>query len=416
MERSRRTALYLDFGLYGLSAAFAGYTAVWSTLPAHRFWGSVAVGGYLPAAIVTVMLLSRYAAPVLARVWVAVGTTAAVTVMPLLAEVVQRAGGNPDRAQEEVLVVEESGSRLLDTGSPYLSADTIAALPPDQQLLSYDPYQPGMAVFGLPRAVFGAGWATDARVWFAVVTIAAIAAALWILNRDGMPRGAWVRAVQAVGVLPICALTLATGGDDLPVLALCLLALAALSTRRHVLAGVAIGLAAALKLFAWPVLIVLLVLVIRRGGWRGFVPAAVALPAISLLPSLVWHHKAFIDNVVSFPFGAGVVTSPAASPLPGYLIANHLPAGRPIALSLLCAAAVAIGVALLRRPPGTAHSAAAICAFGLLAAIALMPASRFGYLLYPAALGIWWWCLKTTKSPTPNWGTRLTAPAVAGNA
>ena len=40
-----------------------------------------------------------------------------------------------------------------------------------------------------------------------------------------------MRAVQAATVLPICALTLATGGDDLPVLALCLLALALLRGR-----------------------------------------------------------------------------------------------------------------------------------------------------------------------------------------
>ena len=33
-------------------------------------------------------------------------------------------------------------------------------------------------------------------------------------------------------MLPICALTLATGGDDLPVLALCLLALALCAARR----------------------------------------------------------------------------------------------------------------------------------------------------------------------------------------
>ncbi len=62
-----------------------------------------------------------------------------------------------------------------------------------------------------------------------------------------------IRALQAATVLPICALTLATGGDDLPVLALCLLAFALATTGRLAGSGVAIGLAASLKLFAWPV-------------------------------------------------------------------------------------------------------------------------------------------------------------------
>ena len=63
-----------------------------------------------------------------------------------------------------------------------------------------------------------------------------------------------VRRLQAATVLPICALTLATGGDDLPVLGLCLLGLALAATAAIRVGRVlAIGAAAALKLFAWPV-------------------------------------------------------------------------------------------------------------------------------------------------------------------
>ena len=69
-----------------------------------------------------------------------------------------------------------------------------------------------------------------------------------------------LRGVQAATVLPVCALTLTTGGDDLPVLALCLLALALCARERFGAAGVAAGLAGALKLFAWPVILVLLAL------------------------------------------------------------------------------------------------------------------------------------------------------------
>src|SRR5439155_1157494 len=77
----------------------------------------------------------------------------------------------------------------------------------------------------LPRAVFGPAWWTDARVWFAAAFAGALAAALVLLLRTGTP-GALVRAAQVATVLPLSALALAVGGDDLPVLALSLLALA----------------------------------------------------------------------------------------------------------------------------------------------------------------------------------------------
>ena len=87
--------------------------------------------------------------------------------------------------------------------------------------------------------------------------------------------------------------------------------------------------------------------------------------------------------------GNGLVTSPAQSPFPGYLIAQSLPGGRLVAAALLVTAAAVIGFLLLRRPPHTAATAALFCGFGLLTAILLMPTTRFGYLLYPAAFLLW---------------------------
>jgi hypothetical protein len=57
-----------------------------------------------------------------------------------------------------------------------------------------------------------------------------------------------------------------------------------------------------------------------------------------------------------------------------------------IAAGLLVITALAIALWLLRRPPRTASAAAVVAAWGLLAAILLMPSTRFGYLLYPVAL------------------------------
>ncbi|WP_430498992.1 glycosyltransferase 87 family protein [Micromonospora trifolii] len=404
--------LALDLGLYAVSAAFAAITAVTSTLLPHRAWGAVAAVGYLLATLTVIaQLLLRRRSPTsrltgLSARWVVTGLAwATTTLLPLAWQSIDRAGGRTDRAQEEVLVVEHAGSRLLEHGTPYLGPDAIAALPPGEQLMGYTPYQPGMAMFGLPRALLDTWW-TDSRVWFAVGTALALALAVAALRRTPATTGeatagqaataathrrdaALLRGVQAATVLPICALTLATGGDDLPVLALCLLALAFAAADRPGRAGLAVGLAGALKLFAWPVALVLIVWgLTRRAGTRVAV-GAIGLPIAALLPALLVDRDALTENVLRFPLGHGLVTSPAQSPFPGYLIASALPAGRLIAAALLVAAGVAIAVRLARRPPRTAVATALICGYGLLAAIALMPSTRFGYLLYPLALLTW---------------------------
>jgi hypothetical protein len=324
--------------------------------------------------------------------WLA-GVAAALA--PLIFEAVQRAGGHTDRAQEEVLVVERMGERLLHDGTPYLARHAIAALPADGRLMAYSPYQPGMAIFGLPRAIVGDFWWTDARIWFALVTVAALAGAAWLVASCASPdssvssSGYLVRAIQSVTVVPICALTLATGGDDLPVLALCLLALALAATDRYGWAGVAVGAAAACKLFAFPAVAVLIVLalVVRRG--RRLLPGAIGLPVLVLIPPFLVNGDSFTENVLRFPLGHGLVTSPAQSPFPGYLIAQNVPGGRFLAAALLVAVAGAITVRMIRRPPHTSAAAALIIGIGLLAAILLMPTTRFGYLLYPIAFLAW---------------------------
>ncbi|WP_433315253.1 glycosyltransferase 87 family protein [Micromonospora chersina] len=389
--------LPLDLGLYAVSAVFAAVTAATSTLLPHRAWGTLATIGYALAALAAAgQLLARRRRPGtslagLPTRWAVTGFAWATTaLLPVVAQSIQRAAGRTDRAQEEVVVVEHAGARLAEHGTPYLGHDAIAALPPGEQLLGYTPYQPGMALFGLPRAAADAWW-TDARVWFALVTALALAAAVLTLRTTAGPAAprrdaAVLRAVQAATVLPVCALTLATGGDDLPVLALCLLALALAAAGRPGRAGLAVGAAGALKLFAWPVAVVLVCwAVTRRAGLRTAL-GALGLPVLALLPVLLVDRDALVENVLRFPLGHGLVTSPAQSPFPGHLIATALPAGRLIAAALLVAVAVAIAVRLLRRPPCTAAATALICGYGLLAAILLMPSTRFGYLLYPLAL------------------------------
>jgi hypothetical protein len=389
-----RGGLAVDLGLYAISLLFAGFTALTATLPPHGAWGRIAIWGYAAATLLVLAQLAgrrrfpRFAGTA-ARAAMTVLAWCATALLPLVVEAAQRASGRTDRAQEEVIVVEHGAQRLLDTGTPYLSHDAIAALPLDQRLLGYLPYQPGMVLFGLPRAIAGAAWWTDARIWFALVTAATVGAALLLLRRSGVPGPLLVRALQAATVVPVCTLTLAVGGDDLPVLGLCLLALACAATRRYGLAGVAVGVAGAMKLFAWPVALVLLALaIVHRRGWR-YALAAVGLPVLSLIPAFLVDAGAATENVVRFPLGKGLVQSPAESPFPGQLIAAHVPGGHPIATVLLVMAGLGIAGYLVRRPPHDAGTAALICAVGLLAAILLMPATRFGYLLYPIAYAVW---------------------------
>ncbi len=402
-ERIDRTGggLAVDIGLYALSAAFAAVTAATSTLTPHRAWGAIAVWGYTAATLAAAFQFLVRARGRTARIDGAAAWTgridsapgraaltwltwAVTALLPLVIEAAQRAGGRGDRAQEEVIVVEQAGQRLLDHATPYLDRAGIAALPGPERLLGYTPYQPGMALFGLPRATAGVAWWTDARVWFAIATgVALIAAARGLTHR--------VRAVQAATVLPICALTIATGGDDLPVLALCLLALVLCAHSRYGAAGLAIGAAGALKLFAWPVAAVLLVQALTRGRSTAvrFAAGAAGLPIVAMIPPALVDPGAFVENVISFPLGHGLVGSPAESPFPGHLLASGIPGGRILAAVLLAAAGLVIAVVLLRRPPRTAAAAAFFCAYGLLAAILLMPSTRFGYLLYPIAFLVW---------------------------
>jgi hypothetical protein len=383
----------VDLVLYALSAAFAWVTALNSTLLPHRAWGAIAVWAYAGAFVVAAVQLLLYAltrrpqriAGPGGRAAVTWLTWAAASLLPLVVQAVQRAGGRTDRAQEEVLVVEHMGERLWTEGTPYLSRAAIAALPADDRLMGYSPYQPGMAIFGLPRAIFGDAWWTDSRIWFALTTALLLIIAVLLLGS----RSATVRALQAATVLPICALTLATGGDDLPVLAFCLVAVAFAAKDRFGWAGLAVGAAAACKLFALPVVAVLGILALATGRGRKLLPAAIGLPILVLIPPFQVDQDAFLENVIRFPAGHGLVESPAQSPFPGYLIAQHVPGGRFVAIGLLLAVAAVLGVRLLWHPPRTAGAAALICGWGLLAAILLVPTTRFGYLLYPIAFLVW---------------------------
>jgi len=120
-----------------------------------------------------------------------------------------------------------------------------------------------------------------------------------------------------------------------------------------------------------------------------FALAALAVIAVTSAPVLATEPVALIQNTIMFPLGLTRTVSPAASPLPGHLLAATGPAGHVAAVALLVTAACVLAGVLLRRPPRTLPGAAGFLALALTVMFVLAPASRWGYFVYP--LGIWAW-------------------------
>jgi Predicted integral membrane protein len=134
----------------------------------------------------------------------------------------------------------------------------------------FDPYLPALTAFGIPRVLLGFSAATDPRIWFGAGFVAVFAAALAVAGARDVVR--WTALVTAS---PLIAFSLAVGGTDVPVLACLCLGFALLWRRpRPVLAGLALGAAAAMKATAWPALLVAVVLLVARDGRRAAVSMA----------------------------------------------------------------------------------------------------------------------------------------------
>jgi hypothetical protein len=245
-----------------------------------------------------------------------------------------------------------------------------------------------MAIFGIPRALFGPGLLTDPRVWFTVGFVAVFAAALAVAGARDVLR--WTALVTAT---PVIAFSLTVGGTDVPVLALLCLGLALLWRRpQPLVAGLVLGVAAATKATAWPALIVAATMLLVRDGYRTavrFLAAAVVAAAVIVGPvAALWPH-ALVENTILFPLGLAKVKSQADSPLPGHLLSDTGATGHTIAVALLCLAGLGVLISLVVRPPRNVPSATWRLIIGLVLMFVLAPATRFGYFMYP--LGLWAW-------------------------
>jgi hypothetical protein len=359
---------------------------------------------------------------------------------------VLRAPATPD-----VVVVTQSARQLLHHGTPYLPTGQLTAV------TSYNPYLPAMAVFGLPGAAGLPGLIGDTRLWLIAVSGVLLAASFWVAAphqaaphgarphgarphgarphgaaaaasarcRSCLAGGVW-GAVFALGS-PVLALSLAVGITDAPVIALTCLALACVARRTSaqnpwllIGAGLAVGVGCALKFTAWPALPVIAAMLAARDGAR----AAARFAAVSVVtavvlvaafaPALLTRPGTLVQNVILFPLGLTRHKTPAASPLPGHVLAGLGSAGHAAALAVLIAAGLAVAAWLVLRPPASVAAAAVRLAVGLALLFGLAPASRFGYFAYPIALLGWLVVARQTRSPASPAPTATAASGANG--
>ncbi|WP_240804082.1 glycosyltransferase 87 family protein [Streptomyces sp. A0592] len=348
----------------------------------QKVWGLVGAAGYACAALVA----ARSSTP-WARTPAVVAVTGAAAVPLLYLSVI-------GRAQMEVGVVERAAELLFSTGTPYN--------PAPHAVRDFNPYLPGMALFGIPHLLFGDTPFASARVWFLVGFLAAVAGAVQVLTRggglttgpSGTARGATAGLTGAFWLIacPVVALPLSIGGVDPPVIGLLCLALAFTQRGQAGRAGLAVGAAAVLKWTACPAIPVIVAVLAVRGGRRAAfrcAAAAIGLAVLAITPAALVDTSAFYQNVVLYPLGLGPTASSAQSPLLGHLIVLLLPHGKAVTTALIALSAVGVGASLLVRPPRTTVAAADRLALGLLLAIALSPATRIGYAIYPIVLIVW---------------------------
>lgn len=382
----------IDARLYGLSASFAAIAAGAAGIPLQRTWGHTAWWGYLVATAAAVTLSLRHRSErqdERRRALLAVAVFAMAAVLPLVISARLRAEGDPgDQAQSEVIIVEEGADALFDGRDPY-AVDYVDGPLSDRPLATqvHFPYMPLMIAFGIPRALAGHVFWADARLWF---TIFSLSVALPGLLRMRTSTRARVRAFQVLFALPTGALLLATGGVDIPVLAL-LLATFALAERGETRgAGLVGGLALATKQTSLLVLPFIALAIAARSARRRFL-ATTGLVGLGLtLPFALWNARAFTEDAVLFPLGAGHGASAAQTPTVGSWLLDLFPSQRGVITALLVLLILGVAALLLLSGRGSSMGEACTRAAGaFFFACAFAPAARVGYLVYPANLIAW---------------------------
>ena len=356
-------ALLLAYTL--MSFAFMQTTS----LTPHRTWAEFATPSYACALAISVHPKTRRFAPYLAL--------AGSLVLPLVYLVIN------GLAQPELRIITEGAQRFIAYGSPYPS-DPLS-------LDAMTPYLPAMFLFGIPRALGLNGPSGDPRLWIGATLLGVL---VWITTDRPLGATPADRRVERSNLalflsFPLVALTLSVSAIDIPMCAASVLALDCYRRRHFVATGFLSGLALAMKPTALFLVVALAAAMLRRGprsGLRPYLLSAVSTFGAAVIAPLLLDAHAMWVNTVAFPAGLTAISSPAQSPLPGVLLAEHLPGGPTIARVLLL---IAIGGGcffIWRSAPKTVAGISRQTAIALCVAICAAPNSRVGYFVYPLAL------------------------------
>ena len=412
-----------DALIYFASAVFALVTIYTSTNALYQVWGRMALLPFVfgaSASLVVALLVRRrrrrqpggaltprqHRRTWVARLAVALCVFVGSLAIPLGFEILWRFDGVPgSHLQPEVTAVEVGGQDIVHGHDPYhrivrLPHAVKYHAPGEPNYAGFLPYLPLMAMMGIPSEIWPTNGLSDARIFFCVITIGVAAAALALSRAEGRRK---LRALQALVILPVASLPLATGGDDIPVVAFLLLAMVLAQRRRPFASGVALGIASAMKFTAWPVAALALFAARGRKGERKPLTMlagilVVAVPTI--FPFVLKGPFALVDDVVLFPLGLSGIPSTAASALPGHVLVSAFPSlSRALPLSVGLVLAVALTRHLVKHTPRTASEVCTIAGVVMTALILLAPNPRVGYLLYPINFFVWAYVLAEPAAP-----------------
>ena len=424
-----------DALLYAISALFALATIYTSTNGLYQVWGRMALAPFAFGTVASVGLAlylrrarrlqpGHRLTPVqhrrtwVARIAVAVCVFAGALAIPLGMEVLWRFDGVAgSHVQPEGPTVEVGGQDLVKGQDPYkkivyLHHPVKYHAPGEPDTPGFLPYLPLMAVLGIPSDIWPNNGLSDARIFFCVTTLAAASVALYLCRANGRRK---FRALQALLILPLASLPLATGGDDIPVVAFLLLAMVLAQRRQPFASGIVLGIASAMKFTAWPLALLALFAARNRKGERKPLTMlagllVVAIPTI--FPFALRGPIALIDDVVLFPLGLSAIPSTAASALPGHELVLAFPAlSRVLPISVGLILTVVLARYLYKHRPSTVSQVCNITAVVMCALILLAPNPRVGYLLYPINFFVWAYLFKEIERE-PEIG-RSIAPALA---
>jgi len=397
---------WFDVVLFGSSAAFALLAAFGSSIPLYRQWGQIAFGPYVlaTAGAMALAVRARRRDVVRLRTWLTVFAIVGTAVIPMVLEVAWRFEVAPQslHVQPEVVTVERAAGFVAHGHDPYrahvVDGRLLNPAPGLPAYESFFPYLPAMTVFGLPAATPLDHRVTDARIYFMAGTLVVVGAALVLAPGS---RDRRLRALQVAVALPWATLTMATGGDDLPIVGFLLLAMVLAQRRRPGWAGIVLGVVSAMKFTAWPLAALALFAARDASGRRVPIRLAAGIIAVAaplVVIALIADQTAFFANVVAFPLGLSGVPSPAGSALPGHIIVTVFPGiHRVFPVVTAAIGGVALLWYLVRRPPTDAVAVCRVAGWVLLAAILLAPATRVGYLIYPLNFFVWSWMLSSAE-------------------